>query len=72
MDYEKAGGIRLHREYLAQTEVAALRVALRWRAAKRIALMALLAGAALQFYLLHVYATIAALPTLAISAGLTN
>jgi hypothetical protein len=37
----------------------------RWRIANRAALLFLLAGATLQLYFLHVYATIAAMPTLA-------
>lgn len=63
----KADPLKLHSEYLAQQEAAALRLNLRWRAAGRIALSILLAGAILQLYMLHVYATIAALPTLGLT-----
>ena len=61
----KAGAIlRLHCTYLAERDAETARASERWQAAKRIALSALLAGAILQLYLLHVYTTIAALPIL--------
>ena len=58
---------RRHGEYLAAQDARASFVAQRWRAATRISLVALLAGATLQIYLIHVYATIAALPTLGVT-----
>ena len=54
-------------EYLAERQAQAERLGARWRAASRVALLVLLAGATLQLYFLHVYATIAAMPTLAVA-----
>lgn len=63
----KVGSVlRLHCAYLAQRDVETARAFARWQATKRIALSALLAGAILQLYLLHVYTTIAVLPTLSV------
>ena len=56
----------LHGEYLAGRAAQARAMAQRWRAATRVSLVALLAGATLQLYLIHIYATIAALPTLGV------
>ena len=56
--------VRPHSEYLAQRDAEAARIAEHWRAASRIALVVLLAGSILQLYLMHVYAVIAALPTI--------
>lgn len=39
----------------------------RWRAASRMALLVLLAGSVLQYYLLHVYVSIATLPVVAVA-----
>lgn len=61
-----SSAVNLHRHYLAQQDAEAARLIERWRAATRVALVVLLAGSALQLYLMHVYATIAALPTLGI------
>ena len=58
--------VKLHSHYLAQKDAEAARLMERSRAATRMALVVLLAGSTLQFYLMHVYATIAALPTLSI------
>ena len=58
--------VSLHGEHLLQLDVKAARVAERWRAVNRVALVALLAGSTLQLYLMHIYATIASLPTLAV------
>ena len=63
---------RLHGEYLARQDARACLMAQRWRAATRVSLVALLAGAALQLYLIHVYATIAALPTLGVTIALSR
>jgi hypothetical protein len=64
---QKPRWVDFHERYLAQGEAAALRRAVRCRRATRIALHALLAGAAMQLYMLHVYAAIAALPTLVVA-----
>ncbi len=58
--------LRLHCAYLARRDAETVRASARWRAANRIALSFLLAGAVLQLYLLHVYTTIAALPSLGV------
>ncbi len=58
---------RLHSEYLSGRDARAFLVAQRWRAATRIPLLALLAESTLQLYLIHIYATIAALPTVAVT-----
>lgn len=59
--------LRLHREYLLEEKARTARVSLRWQAVSRIALLVLFAAATLQLYLMHVYATIAALPTLGVA-----
>ena len=59
-------GARLHSELLAEREARAAAIGQRWRTATRISLLALLAGSTFQLYLMHVYATIAALPTLGV------
>ena len=56
----------LHGEHLVQLDAKAARVAERWRATNRVARVAILAGPMLQLYLMHIYATIASLPTLAV------
>ena len=58
--------LRAHGEHLLELDAKAARVARRWGAANRVALVALLAGSTLQLYLMHIYATIAALPVLAL------
>ena len=58
--------VRRHAEHLVQLDAKAVLIAQRWRAVNRVALVALLAGSTLQIYLMHIYATIAGLPTLAV------
>ena len=58
--------VKPHSRYLTEKDAEAARSVERWRAATRISLVVLLAGSTLQLYLMHVYATIAALPALGI------
>jgi hypothetical protein len=59
--------ITLSAERLRWRETRTNQTLQRWRAASRMALLVLLAGSLLQYYLLHVYLSIATLPVVAVA-----